>query len=61
MLVTLAFLLLTAGAVSQTLMEWQEHRKNPTGGMVYLELYGGLSVFLAILCLYSFVKARNVR
>ena len=54
-------MLLTIATASQTYLEWQDYRKTPTAGLLYFRLYAGLSVFLAILCLYSFVKAKNVR
>ena len=61
MLIGLAFMVLALAGASLTLAEWETYRKTPAAGLVYFELYGGLTVFLVILCLYSFVKARNVR
>jgi hypothetical protein len=61
LLIALAFMVLTLAAASQTFLAWEDYRKTPDAGLIYFELYGGLAVFLAILCLYSFVKARNVR
>jgi len=61
MLIGLAFMVLTLAAAWLTFAEWEGYRKSPGAGLVYFELYGGLTVLLAILCLYSFVKARNVR
>jgi len=61
LLVALAFMVLTMATASQTFIEWQDYRKVPAAGLLYFKLYGGLTVFLAILCLYSFVKAKNVR
>jgi hypothetical protein len=61
MLITLAFMLLTVLVGAQALSEWLEYRKTPDAGLLYFDLYGGLTVFLAILCLYSYVKARSVR
>jgi uncharacterized BrkB/YihY/UPF0761 family membrane protein len=61
LLIALAFMLLTALVASQTLAEWLSYRKSPEEGLLYFDLYGGLTILLAILCLYSFVKARNVR
>ena len=52
---------LTALVAAQTLAEWLSYRKSPEVGLVYFDLYGGLAILLAVLCLYSFVKARNVR
>lgn len=59
--VALAFMVLTLAVATQAFAEWQDYRKTPSAGLVYFDLYGGLSVLLAILCLYTFVKARNVR
>ena len=61
LVIALLFMLLTVATASQTYLEWQDYRKTPTAGLLYFRLYAGLSVFLAILCLYSFVKAKNVR
>ena len=61
MLIGLAFMVLAVAGGSLTLAEWEGYRKTPAAGLVYCELYGGLTVLLVILCLYSFVKARNVR
>jgi hypothetical protein len=60
-LVGLAFMVLTLAVASQTFIEWRDYRKSPSGGLLYCEMYGGLAILLAILCLYTFVKARNVR
>ena len=61
LLIALAFMALTVLVAGQALAEWLSYRKTPAEGLIYFDLYGGLAVFLAILCLYSFVKARNVR
>lgn len=61
MLIALAFMLLTALVGAQALSEWLAYRKAPDAGLLYFDLYGGLTVLLAILCLYSYVKARSVR
>ena len=60
MMIGVAFMLLTVAGVSLTFAEWQGYRKTPEEGLVHFTLFGGFTVFLAILCLYSFVKARNV-
>jgi hypothetical protein len=52
---------LTLMSGSLTYSEWEGYRKTPEQGAVYFAMFGGFTVFLAILCLYSFVKARNVR
>ena len=59
--IALAFLVLTGLVGLQCLAEWMMYRKNPDAGLLYFDMYGGLTVMLAILCLYSFVKARNIR
>jgi len=61
LVIALLFMALTLGVAYQALIEWEDYRKAPAAGLLYFELYGGFSIFLAILCLYSFVKARNVR
>ena len=61
LLIALAFMVLTLAVAYQTLLEWEDYRNTPGAGLLYFELYGGFAVFLAVLCLYSFVKARNVR
>jgi len=61
MLVGLAFMALTLAGASLTYSEWEGYRKTPEEGLVHFTMFGGFTVFLAILCLYSFVKARNVR
>ena len=54
-------MVLTMAVASQAFVAWQDYRKAPEQGMIYFDMFSGLSVFLAILCLYSFVKARSVR
>jgi F0F1-type ATP synthase membrane subunit c/vacuolar-type H+-ATPase subunit K len=61
MLIGVAFMLLTLMSASLTYSEWEGYRKTPELGPVYFTMFGIFTVFLAILCLYSFVKARNVR
>jgi hypothetical protein len=61
MFVGLAFMGLALAAASQTFLAWEDYQETPASGLLYFKLYGGLTVLLAILCLYSFVKARNVR
>ena len=61
LLVGLAFLVLAAAGATVTFAEWQSYLKTPSAGAVSFVLYASFTVFLVILCLYSFVKARNVR
>ena len=61
MLIGLAFMFLTAAGASVTYSEWQFYRKAPELGVFHFSLVGAFTVLLAILCLYSFVKARSVR
>ena len=61
LLIALLFMGLTLMSGSLTYSEWEGYRKTPEQGAVYFAMFGGFTVFLAILCLYSFVKARNVR
>lgn len=60
LLVTLAFMLLTLAGAMLTYAEWEGYRKAPEQGLVHFAMFGGFTVFLAILCLYSYVKARSV-
>ena len=53
-------MVLTALVGSQCLAEWMSYRKTPEVGLLYFDMYGALTILLAILCLYSFVKARSV-
>ena len=61
MMVGLAFMVATAAGAWLTLMEWEGYRKMPESGLVHFAMFGGFTILLAILCLYSFMKARNVR
>jgi uncharacterized membrane protein len=61
LLVGLTFLVLAAEGATVTFAEWQNYCKSPSVGLVSFALYASFTVFLVILCLYSFVKARNVR
>jgi hypothetical protein len=61
LLIALAFMVLTAAGASLTYAEWEGYRKTPEEGLVHFTMFGGFTVLLAILCLYSFAKARNVR
>ena len=61
LLVGLTFLVLAAAGVTVTFAEWQNYLKSPSAGLVSFVLYASFTVLLVILCLYTFVKARNIR
>lgn len=61
LLIALLFMLLTLMSASLTYSEWEGYQKTPEEGLIHFSMFGGFTVFLAILCLYSFVRARNVR
>jgi len=61
LLIALAFMVLTLAGASLTYSEWEGYRKLPEQGLIHFEMFGGFTVLLAILCLYSFAKARSVR
>jgi hypothetical protein len=61
MLVGLAFMVLTLIGATVTYSEWDGYRKTPESGPMLVYIFGGFTVLLAILCLYSFAKARSVR
>ena len=61
LLVGLTFLMLAAAGATVSFSEWQNYLKSPSVGLVGFALYASFTVFLVILCLYSFVKARNIR
>ena len=61
MVVGLVFMVLTLAGAFLTLSEWMIYRKTPETGLIHFSMFGGFTIFLAILCLYTFVKARNVR
>jgi cytochrome b561 len=61
MLTGVIFIGLAAGGAMVTFNEWVDYRKRPQEGVVELAIYAGFTIFLVILGLYSFVKARHVR
>ena len=61
LLVGVAFLVLAAAGATVSFSEWQTYLKSPSVGLVGFILYASFTVFLFILCLYSFAKARNIR
>ena len=60
MLVGLVFMVLTLAGAAVTLSEWELYRRTPELGSTHFTLVGSFTILLAILCLYSFMKARNV-
>ena len=61
MLIGLAFMVLTLAGATLTYAEWEGYRKSPELGLIHFSMFGGFTILLAILCLYSFAKARSVR
>ena len=61
LMIALAFMFLTFAGAAQAYSAWEDYRKIPGEGLKYFSMFGGFTVFLAILCLYSFAKARSVR
>ena len=60
-LVGLAFLVLALAGAVLSFSEWHLYRENPALGMTHFGTFLGFTIFLVILSLYSFVKARSVR
>ncbi len=54
-------MVLTFAVAFQAFVSWEDYRKTPEVGLLDFRLLGGLAIFLAILCLYSFAKARSIR
>ncbi len=61
MLVGVCFMALAVAGAMVSFNAWMGYRKRPQEGWAEAAIYAGFTIFLAILCLYSFVKARNVR
>ena len=61
LLVASVFLLLALAGASVSLAEWQHYRQSPSEGLLRFGLLAGFTVFLVILGLYTFAKARSVR
>jgi uncharacterized membrane protein len=60
-LVGLAFLALAVAGTTASFAEWQFYLRSPSEGLVRFILFASFTVFLVILCLYSFLKARTIR
>lgn len=61
LVVGLAFLFLALAGVAVSFSEWRYFTESPAGGSFRFYLVAGFTIFLVILCLYSFAKARSVR
>ena len=63
LLIALLFMIATAFGASVTYSEWQNYRQAPDVRLAYYTTlgFGAFTLFLAILCVYSYAKARSVR
>jgi uncharacterized membrane protein len=61
LLVGVIFLVLAFAGASVALTEWRYYKHTPSVGLVRFGLLAAFTVFLVILGLYSFLKARSVR
>jgi len=61
MMVGLAFLVLALAGALLSISEWRLYRENRNLGLTHFGFFLGFTIFLVILSLYSFVKARSVR
>ncbi len=61
MLVGLAFLIFAMGGAILSFSEWRSYRENEAAGYAHFGFVLCFTIFLVILSLYSFVKARSVR
>ena len=63
LLIALAFMLLTLMGASVTYGEWENYRRAPGVRLAYYTMLGCgvFTLFLAILSVYSYAKARSVR
>ncbi len=61
MLVGLAFLFAAMAGAFLSFSEWHSYRENQAMGLTHFGFFLGFTIFLVILSLYSFVKARSVR
>ncbi|MHB8654540.1 MAG: hypothetical protein ACYDA9_11740 [Terriglobia bacterium] len=60
-LVGLAFFILAMVGATLSFSEWRSYRENEAAGYVHFGFILCFTIFLVILSLYSFVKARSVR
>ena len=61
MLVALAFFILAMVGATLSFSEWRSYRENEAAGYTHFGFVLCFTIFLVILSLYSFVKARSVR
>lgn len=61
MLVGMAFLVLAMAGAVLSFSEWDLYREHQSQGLMHFGFFLGFTIFLVILSLYSFVKARSVR
>ena len=61
MLVGLAFFILAMAGATLSFSEWRSYRENEAAGYAHFGFVLCFTIFLVILSLYSFVKARSVR
>ena len=60
-LIGLVFLALAVMGALLSYQEWRIYQRTPAIGAVRLAMFAGFTIFLIILGLYSFAKARSVR
>lgn len=60
-LVGFVFLALTLAGATVSFAEWQYYEQSPSLGWARFALLAGFTGLLFVFCLYSFLKARNVR
>jgi hypothetical protein len=60
-LLGLVFLVLTIFGAIESVGKWQSYLQSPSDGKAGFISYASFTVFLFILCLYSFLKARSIR
>ena len=61
--IALVFMVLTVSGAMVTFEEWREYQLAPQAKLTFYTMlgFGAFTVFLAILCLYTFAKAKSVR
>ena len=60
-MVGLAFFILAMVGATLSFSEWRSYRENEAAGYMHFGFILCFTIFLIILSLYSFVKARSVR